>query len=111
MADVNPMQDPKNMEFFRHCEQTLVPLIAESAVGVSVVPVDRTETDVRFAIQIGLLIMMDKPIILVVEPGTSVPSKLVKVADHIVETDLCEAAGKRQLLEAIESVVAKLRSN
>lgn len=111
MTSPNPMQDPENMEFFRHCEQTLVPLIAESAIGVSVVPVNRTETDVAFAIQVGLLIMMDKPIILVVEPGTSVPAKLVKVADRIVEADLCDEAGKKQLLEAINSVVAKLRRN
>jgi hypothetical protein len=40
---------------------------------------------VKFAVELGFSIMLDKPIIAVVAPGTQVPGKLVAVADEIVE--------------------------
>jgi len=64
----------------------LVPLLKDASVTVSLVPTG--ETDLKYALELGLSIMMDKPIIAVVTPGAKVPSRLLRVADAIVEGDL-----------------------
>jgi hypothetical protein len=61
----------------------LVPKLRDSSCTVSLVPTG--STDVKFAVELGFSIMLDKPIIAVVAPGTQVPGKLVAVADEIVE--------------------------
>jgi hypothetical protein len=63
----------------------LVPMIRDSAVTISVVP--DGPGDVKFAVELGFSIMMDKPIIAVVQPGAKVPSRLIAVADEIIEMD------------------------
>lgn len=63
----------------------LVPKIAGSAVVVSIATED---VDVKFATELGLSIMLDKPIVAVVRPGAAIPDKLRRVADRIVEIDL-----------------------
>lgn len=46
------------------------------------------EADIKFAVETGLSILLDKPIIVVVPPGVALPDKLVRVADRIVEADV-----------------------
>jgi nucleoside 2-deoxyribosyltransferase len=63
------------------------------------------EPDSKQAVELGFMILLDKPIILAVTPGTVVPDKLVKVADRIVEVDLLETEESQQKLhDAIESI-------
>jgi hypothetical protein len=64
---------------------SLVPVIRDSAVTVSIVP--SGTGDVKFAIELGLSIMLDKPIILAVMPGVRVPEHLARVADGVIEFD------------------------
>lgn len=71
--------------YAEHALTDLVPKLQDSSVTVSLVP--RSETDIKFALETGMSIMLDKPIILVISPGTKVPDKLRKVADAIIETD------------------------
>jgi hypothetical protein len=47
--------------------------------------VPKGQTDVKFAVELGFSIMLDKPIIAVVMAGTQVPAKLLKIADEIIE--------------------------
>lgn len=63
----------------------LVPMIQSSTATVSIVPTG--DTDVKFAVELGLSIMLGKPIILLVMSGVQVPDKLVGIADEIVEVD------------------------
>jgi hypothetical protein len=64
----------------------LLPMMKNSTLVVSMVPKGRT--DVKFALELGFSIMLNKPIVAVVQPGTKVPDKMIAVADHIVEWDL-----------------------
>ena len=77
----------------------LIPMLESSSVNVSLVPTG--ETDVKFAVELGLSIMMDKPIIAVVSPGAKVPDKLVRVADHLIEGDLTTEVGHKRLQEKL----------
>lgn len=78
----------------------LVPKISESSVVFSLVP--EGPSDVKFAVELGLSIMMDKPIIAVVQPGTKIPAKLAQIADAIVDANLNSDEGRAQILDALE---------
>lgn len=64
----------------------VLPKVSESALTLSVVP--KGATDINFAVELGMSIMMDKPIIAIVQPGAEVPERLARVADAVVEADL-----------------------
>lgn len=70
-------------EWAKRVLDELVPKIEGSTVTISLVPTG--ETDIKFAVELGLSIMFDKPILAVVQPGTKLPEHLVRVVDRIVE--------------------------
>lgn len=102
MSDIS--DDPEFKEWAERVRAHVLPQISESALNVSLVPAG--DMDVKFAVELGLSIMMDKPIIAVVQPGTKVPAKLVLVADRIVEADIPADLGK--VREAIEAAMKEL---
>lgn len=87
-------------EWAAYIRDEVAPKIAESAATVSLVP---DESDVKFAVELGLSIMMDKPIVAVVVPGRAIPAKLAGVADRIIEYDDSDPAGTAQRLQAVVS--------
>lgn len=50
--------------------------------------VEQWAEDVTPLIQLGAAIMLDKPIVVIVEPGRTIPATLRRIADEIIETDL-----------------------
>lgn len=84
--------------------------IAESAFVMSLVP-DREKVDIKFAVELGLAIMADKPIIAVVMPGVQVSSRLRMVADEVVEleADLDTQAGRDELQDCFQRVLKRLQ--
>ena len=100
--------DPEFREFARHVNAHLMPALSGSAMTVSLVPGGESSVDVKFAVELGLSIMLDKPIIAVVQPGTKVPERLVRVADRIVEADVYSEQGRERLQAAITAAMADL---
>lgn len=102
--------DPEVREWAQRVIRDLIPKISGSSLTISLVP--KGETDVKFAVELGFSIMLDKPVILVVQPGTVLPDHLVRVADEIVE--LAEplnsetGAGSRQIAAAVDRVIKRL---
>lgn len=45
------------------------------------------DLDVKMAVELGMSIMLDKPLILIVLPGRTVPERLVRAADAILDWD------------------------
>ena len=87
--------DPEWKAWKAHVHADLIPKLENSGAVVSLVP--EGEPDVKFAVELGLSIMLDKPIVAVVRPGTRVPSKLTLVADHIIEGDVTTRMGQKRL--------------
>lgn len=85
MSDV--WEDPDTKRWMDDVRENLIPKMRDSSVIASIVPPTPEDTDIKFAVELGLSIMLDKPIIAVVRPGTEVPDKLVMVADRILEWD------------------------
>lgn len=102
MADL--YEDPDFRSFTNKVRAELLPLIAESAINVSICPASGEDVDIKFAVELGLSILLDKPIIVAVPPGHSMPDGLARVAHEIIElTDNPEASSAR-IAEAIKRV-------
>ncbi len=105
MVSDDPFEDPEWLDFARQARENLVPMIDKSAVAVSIVS---DKLDPKLAIETGYMVLMDKPIILAVTPGSKIPSKLALVADEIVEVDLSDPSFSDRLRAAIQRVTERL---
>lgn len=97
-------EDSGYLEWESHIRRSVIPLLEETAVTISLIP--RGETDIKFAVELGLSLMMDKPIIALVQPGMSIPGSLAAVAAEIVEVDIAgdPEGAQRSISEAYARV-------
>ena len=73
-------------EIVKHIHDETVPGMEGSAFVMSLVPEDG-KPDIKFAVELGLAIMLSKPLVVVALPGTEIPGKLRQVADLVLELD------------------------
>ena len=100
---LNPYDSKEWREFEKRVKNELVPKIHAAACTCSVVS---GEVDVKFAVELGLSIMLDKPLIAVVVRGAKVPEKLARVVDRFVEMDPDNPASAQDgMAEAIKHVL------
>jgi len=97
MADL--ADDPEFQAWAQDVRMHILPQLRDSAMSLSLVP-DPEHVDIKFAVELGMSIMLDKPIIAVVHPGSHVPERLIRVADEIVEADL-DSPDKEKIQQAI----------
>jgi len=100
MPKYDPWRDPDVLRWMRRTRDKLPEMIDASKAVISIVPADG-RTDVKFAVELGFSIMMDKPIVAVIRPGSHVPEKLVRVADEIIECDMETEADREKLAASI----------
>lgn len=86
-------------DFERHTREHTIRAMDGSAMVMSLVP--SGEPDVKFAVELGLAIMMGKPIIALALPGRAIPEGLRKVAAEVVVADVDTEAGQARIREAL----------
>ena len=91
-------EDSEVQEWVREVEEKMVPGMQQSGAVLAMIP--KGPTDVKFAVELGMAIMMEKPIIALITPGSPVPSKLVLVADRIIEGDVRDPTTAKRVAEA-----------
>jgi hypothetical protein len=101
-----PWLDPEWQAYVTRTQTELLPMIEGSSIGLSIVPTSAEKVDIKFAVELGLMIMLDKPIIMVVAPNQLIPEKLRRVADDIVVHDP-EHPDPAVLVEAMNRVARK----
>lgn len=103
--------DPSLRRLIGRIRHELAPKIEESPISICVPPA-QVHTDGaaagHFAVELGIMIMLDTPLILVVQPGMQLPDKLVRIADHIVEGDIASQTGQDRLMTKIAEIVRDL---
>ena len=82
--------------FVTHARRELLEKVATSVMVISLVP---DEPDVKFALETGFAILLDKPIVLVAAPGVKVPEKLRRAADEVLVLDV-DVEEDREVLSA-----------
>lgn len=96
--------------FHQAVSEGLIPKLDGSAVAMVVAPLtdENHPYDVNFAVQLGLMVLMDKPIIAVVAPGQEISRKLEMVADKIVHVDIRAEGGAQLVAEAAADMTHEL---
>lgn len=89
--------------FVDHFRREAVSKIEGSGLFISLVPSEGF--DVKFAVELGAAIMLDKPIIAVVMPGVEISDHLRRVSDQVVEADLDTEEGRDKIARAISVFV------
>ena len=84
----NPYKNDEFLYWADTMRARLIPKMRDSASVLMIAPDMNTSFDIEFALQIGASILLEKPLILLVHQGRSIPPKLRAIADRIIETDL-----------------------
>jgi hypothetical protein len=92
---------PEWEAFATRFREDAAPMIEDSALTLSLVPED---TDVKFSVELGYSIMLNKPIVLLVVPGQRVPEKLVLLADDVVLWDPLAEGYQEQVAARIQDL-------
>ena len=98
----DPFQDPEWKAYVTHVRTELVPMMQGSNICMSIPPVDPKNVDVKFAVELGLMIMLDKPMLAVCRIGTELPAKLRRVCDEIVFGDANDPETREQMFAAMK---------
>jgi hypothetical protein len=101
---------PEFDRFAGRVRRELVPKIEGSRVFLAITPSSPDKVDVKFALELGIAVMLGKPIIAVIPPGTAIPEKLARVVDRFVELDLRDPSGKQRLTEVLQEMLVALKS-
>lgn len=99
----DPYSHPGFRRFARRAREELLPKITKSAVVMSIIM--DGDPDVKWAIEMGFSIMLDKPIIAVITPGRKVPPKLALVVDAWVEWTDDQDEMARRIRDAMATIV------
>jgi len=100
-------QDSSAKEWIHHVLDDMVPKLATSALVISLVP-NNNEGDVKYWVELGASIMMNKPIIAVVMGNEPVPHKLSLVADEVVRCPRgIDPSSSEELAAAIKRVMGE----
>lgn len=105
--DDDPFKDPAWEAFAEQVREELVPKVKDSALSVALYT--GGDPDPKQAIEIGYMVLLNKPIIVAVTPGAVVPENLMRVADDVVEVNMDDTAGTAQRLKEATLRVAEKR--
>jgi nucleoside 2-deoxyribosyltransferase len=94
-------------DFVKFHRENTVKAMEQSAYVISLVP-DAGQVDVKFAVELGLAIMLDKPIVAVVQPGVKLPERLRQIADAVIVTDLDTEDGRAQAAREISELMDRI---
>lgn len=91
-------------DFIELAKQELVPKMADSRYVISIAPASE-DYDLKAAIEIGLCILMGKPLIVLAPMGRTVADKLLRIADHVIIGDLESEAGRTAMYIQLERIL------
>lgn len=85
-----------------------LPKILSSSVCLSIISGDGTDFDVKQAVELGAMLLLDKPILLVCARGATIPSRLRRAADVILEDwDPTDQASHDRLTTALRRLTGE----
>jgi hypothetical protein len=89
--------------FVAYQREHTVKAMEGSAFVMSLIPSEEA-FDIKFAVETGMAIMLDKPILAIAAPGAKIPPKMLLVADIVLYVDIDTEDGRRQVEEAIKEM-------
>ena len=100
-------RDADDQAFIKTVNEGLVPQLRDSAFVASLVPTPE-DVDAKFAVELGLSLMFDKPIIAIATDGRVIPDSVRRIAAIVLDVDLGTDEGQAALKRAVEELSARL---
>jgi hypothetical protein len=98
------LTDPTAKRWAKHVIDEMVPKMEQSSVAMALLP--DGDGDVKFWVELGAMICMNKPIIAVVIGDREIPPKLELVADEVVRCpDGIDPIASEELAAAVTRVM------
>ena len=97
---------PEWDKFAAYQREYTVKAMEASAYVMSIIP-KPGEVDVKFAVELGMAIMLGKPIFAMAQPGTPIPQGLRKAADVVIVADLDTETGRRQATRQLKEFTTR----
>lgn len=93
-------------EWEEHARRELFPKVRQSAIFMSLCS---SEPDAKFCLELGACLMFDKPLLVIVPPGVTIPDRLRRVAEVVLDDfDINDEASQERLRLALSEVTANL---
>lgn len=106
MSDTPFWESPAAKAWIARVYDDMAPKMEGSEVVAQLVP-DTPEADVKFWVELGASIMMDKPIVAIVMKGQSIPKKLEMIADEVIHIEEMNSEAADKLQAAFERVAPR----
>ena len=109
----DPWDDPIAQQWVQHVLHETAPMMADSAIMATIVPGkeddEYDEGDVKYWVELGAMIMMGKPIVVIAVGQRQIPPKLELIADEIVRLpEGVNPAAAEEVAAAFRRVMDKL---
>ncbi len=95
--------NPGFRRYAKHFLKNVRPEIARSSYFVAIAP-QGTCADVQMATEIGMAIMLDKPLIVIAPEGRHVAERLLRIADHVIVGNADTDAGREEIARKLEAL-------
>lgn len=99
------MSEMSEHDWAHRVETQLIPMIKEAAM-VSLIPPGE-DPDVKVAVELGMTLLLDKPLILIVPEDRWIPVRLRRAADAVVEWSDDSAEMQRRMQEAMDGLTSE----
>ena len=104
------MSENTGQEYEQHFREDGLPKIMSSNVTMTLYTGDGSDFDVKHATELGAMLLLDKPLILIGIPGAVLPSRLRKAADVVIEDwSPDDPTAQARLMKAIKKLAGKRR--
>lgn len=94
-------------DYSQQFRTTIVPQLLSSSIMLAIFD-GSAEPPIQAATEIGLMLLLGKPLLVVHPPGVPLPAGLARAADEIVEADPTTDLGQVALTAAIGRMNARL---
>lgn len=96
----DPFDSQQWLDYAKHVREELIPMIENSAYTMAIA--GDKEPDVKQAVELGFMVLLDKPIIAVVVAGAKGPRRLLEIADSVVHLSYNDAENSVLIMAGIE---------
>ena len=98
----DPWNDPGAQNWLHRVRTHVLPMVERSNVCISICP-PKEKVDIKFAVELGMMIMLDKPILVVAESDDHVSDKLRAVANAVVIADITTPRGRSRFMSVLQA--------
>jgi hypothetical protein len=92
-------------EFEDHARKDMLPKMESSAMVMAMIT--SAEPDLKLAVEIGACLLLGKPLVLLIMPGSKPPDALVRAAELIIEGDLDDPVSRDKVTAMVKEAMEK----